>query len=640
MFDLIRNNQRVLLFVLVLLIFPAFAFFGISGYDRFFVGDKAIAVVEDSEISVQEFNEVRRAQIENMRRILGDRFDPAILDSAAAREEILEGLIDQRVLALHANANHIAVPDDALRAEIQRVPQFLDESGKFDPERYRSLLAAQGQNEVAFESRLRVDLALQAIPRVIGESEIAPAKVAERLAALELEKRRYALMVFDPARYIEKVELADGAARNYYDEHKEQFRAAEAVKAEYLVLSQAALAATVTVADAEIEEYYKNNRARYVQEAQRKARHILINLAENAPEAEVDAARAKLNAIRARIVAGEPFAELAAAESQDKGSAASGGDLGWFDRQTMVKPFADAAFALKVGELSEPVRSEFGMHLIEVTAIRDEQQRPLADVRDEVVSAIRTQKARQKFLELAESFTNTVYEQPDSLAPAADKVGLKVKTIDRLERQGGNATGDAAVLANARVLRALFDPRAIREHTNIEAIDVGENTLVSARVLQHMPSEIRPFEQVEAEASAAVRASEAARLAREAGAAVLARLEAGDPVSEPAFEAAQTTTRSEAKLPPAVARSVFNKAGKTLPSVTGHELGERGYMIVQLQAIEPAADKAIAETAKVIADQQAAMVGGAVSQEYLDAVAAGMTIERHPERIAPAASQN
>ncbi|MEZ5650609.1 MAG: SurA N-terminal domain-containing protein [Burkholderiaceae bacterium] len=640
MFDVIRNNQRVLMFVLVLLIFPAFAFFGISGYDRFFVGDNAVAVVEDSPITVQEFNEVRRAQIENFRRILGDRFDPAMFDTARAREELLDGLIDQRVLALHANESQIAVPDEALRAEIQRVPQFQNESGAFDPERYRSLLAAQGQNELAFESRLRVDLALQMIPRVIAESAFVPSKVADRLAAEQLEKRRFRTMNLDPADFIEKVSVDDAAARKYYEENKERFRSAEAVKAEYLILSQAALAKTVEVSDAEIKEYYENNRARYVQEAQRKARHILVTVAEGASEAEVDAARKKIEAIRARLAAGEAFEEVAKTESQDPGSAANGGDLGWFDRQTMVKPFADAAFDLPVGKLSEPVRSEFGFHLIEVTDSRAEQQRPLAEVRDEVVSAIRTQKARQRFLDLAETFTNTVYEQPDSLAAAADKAGLQVQTVERLERSGGNASGDAAVLSNARLLRALFDPRAIKDRTNIEAIDLGDNTLVSARVLDHMPSVVRPFEQVEAEASAAVRASEAARLARDAGASALASIKAGKLPEDHTFGEAQTRTRENSGLPPDVARQVFAAPAEGLPTWIGQGLGERGYLIVELQAVEPASADAVADAAKQVASQQAGLTGGAVSEAYLDSVAAGMRIERHLERVAPADARN
>ncbi|MEZ5741086.1 MAG: SurA N-terminal domain-containing protein [Burkholderiaceae bacterium] len=632
MFEAIRRNQRVLLFLLVLLIFPAFAFFGISGYDRFFSGGDAVATVGDSAITTQEFNNARRAQIDNMRRFLGDQFDPALLDSPAARNEILDGLIAQRVLAQEAASRRISIPDLAVFNAIHAIPSFRNEQGEFDRDRYRAMVAAQGMTEVGFEERVRADLAMQMIPQSVSESAIMPQSVATRIVSLQQQQRRYRLRRFEPENFIEGIAIDEAAARKYYDEHAAEFQSPESAKIEYLVLSQATLAGQVEVTDAEVNEYYTNNKARYVQGEQRAASHILVTASADAPAAERDAARAKAQALLDKLKGGADFAELAKAESQDPGSADNGGDLGLFDRESMVKPFADAAFALEKGALSDVVETEFGFHILKVTDIRDQTQQPLDKVRGEIESLIRSQKARQSFLESAETFSNTVFEQPDSLAPAADKLNLKVQSLDDLRRNGGPAVPPGSPLGNPKVLRAIFSEEALRNKVNTEAIDLGDNTLVAARVLEHRPSKLQDFEAVEVQAQAKVRAIEAGKAAVAAGEAELARLQGG---GEPTgFDEEVTVSRAAAQLPPQVAKPLFNLPAERLPAFIGVSLGNRGYQIAQLLEVIPAAEKVISEGVEQYRERSAGNAGASAFDAYLELLKAKIPIERNVERLA------
>ena len=240
MFEIIRRHPRMLNFLLLLFIFPAFAFFGLSGYDRFFAGDTDVAVVGEAAISAQEFENARQSQLNNMRRILGDQVDPAMFDTPQARNQILEGLIDQRLIAVTAQENRLTVSDDAVREAIAQIPGITSESGEFDFENYRTLLASQGLSEAQFEGSIRADLALQLVPQSVSATAFVPQTVAKQLAMLNGQKRTVRLKSFPTQDYIEKVEISEAAGRSFYDENPDQFQSPEAARINYLVLSKSA----------------------------------------------------------------------------------------------------------------------------------------------------------------------------------------------------------------------------------------------------------------------------------------------------------------------------------------------------------------------------------------------------------------
>lgn len=617
--------------LLVLLIFPAFAFFGISGYDRMFAADDTVAKVGELPISAREFEQARQGQVQRMRQMMGARFDPATFDTPDAREQLLEQLVDQRVLAVEAQEANVVVPDVAVRNAINADPTFFGEDSKFSIERYKQLLAAQGANELLYENQVRSQLALNTIPTALSGTGIVPRSVSRNMVKLNLQKRKFASRMFKTEDFVSKAEVDTDKARAYYEENPKLFESREAVKIEYLVLSEKTLSENAVVTDDERNEYYKNNSKQYVQNEQRQARHILINVDPDADQATKDAARQKAQTILDKIKAGADFAETAKKESQDPGTAENGGDLGFFDRETMVKGFADAAFSLEKDAISDVVESEFGMHIIKLTDIKEKAEKPLEEVKDEVDAAIKQQKGRQAFLESAETFTNTAFEQPDSMEPLAEKLQMEMQTIEKFQRFGTPDLDPNSPLNNPKFVRAIFDAEAIEEKTNIEPVETTPNVLVGARVIDHFPVKLQTFEAVEADAISRVRANRAAELAKEAGEAEIKRLlDGGEPKD---LEEAKSVDRYGGGLLPPASKALFSAAPDKFPGFIGIEMGASGYMVAQLIEIEDATDEAIDKAVAGFGDQASAVSGRESFQSFLDAVKKRTLIERNLSKI-------
>ncbi len=634
MFEWIRRHNRLLQLLLLLLIFPAFAFFGISGYNTFFTPDNAVATVGESSVSQQEFSQAHRGQIDNMKRMLGDQIDASMFDTPQARLQVLESLIDQRVLATRVQENRVSVSDDAVRAAITQIPGVLKADGSFDIEQYRRLLQAQGMNELQFENRVRADLAIRLIPTAIESTAFVPSTVATQLARLTGQERVLRTRSFKPEDYINKVEVDAATVRKHYDEHTEQFKSPESATINYLVLSQQELAAQVEVTDEEKKAYYDQNQRRYGQSEQRAASHILVPVPEGASDAVRETARLKAEALLARVRGGESFADVARAESGDPGSAESGGDLGFFDRQTMAEGFADAAFKLAKDAISDVVQTEFGYHIIRLTDIRPATIKPYEQVAAQVDSELREEKARAAFAEKADVFSNTVYEQPDSLEPAAAKVGLTIGKINDFRRLGTPDLPPGSPLADPKVARAVFDPEKLARKMNSEAIDLGNGNLVSVRVLEHRPAAVEPFEKVEAQVQAIVRADKAAELAREAGEQALSGLLAGSPTGSNAdFGEPVTITRDARSLAPQAIAQAFAQPGDKLPGYFGVSLGRGGYLIGELVEVREVADDKLAAATESAASSAASAAGQLSFDAWLRTVKDSLAIERHTDRI-------
>ena len=375
------------------------------------------------------------------------------------------------------------------------------------------------------------------------------------------------------------------------------------------MLSAASIAKSIALDAADVRTYYEQNQARYGTLEERKASHILVRMEAGANEQTRKQARAKADEFLAKARAGADFAELAKASSQDPGSAANGGDLGFFTRETMVKPFADAAFALKEGQISDPVETEFGLHLIKLTAIKPSAVKPFEAVRAEIETALREQQATQRFVQAAEGFTNTVYEQADSLKPAAEKYKLEIRTAD-VTRQGPVGDGDKALM-NPKLLEALFSPDSLRTKRNTQAIEVGGNTLVSARVVEHRAARQKAFDDVKAAVHESVVAEQARKLALKAGEERLKALRAGGSGTD--LGAPRALSRAVAgNTAPALIEAVFKAPTEKLPVVVGVDLGAQGYVVAQLvkvtdptpEVLATRRDKYREQIASLLAQQQ------------------------------------
>lgn len=628
MFDFIRTHRRLMQGVLLLFILPSFAFVGLEGYTRFRGDADAVATVGGQSISRQELDAAQREQMERMREMFGGQFDPRMLDTPAARQNILEGLIAQRVLALEADDNRLSVSDQALQQTILDVPGLAGEDGRFDVERYKTLLATRGMTPPMYEARLRRDLTLQQVTDAVQGTAFAPRTVAARLSDLNDQEREVQELLFKPADFEQQVKITDEMLKSYYETNSQFFEVPEQIRAEYVVLSQDAIASRIDVSDADVKTYYEQNAARFGGAEERRASHILISVDKNASDADKAAARAKAEQLLAQVrKAPAEFARLARENSQDPGSAERGGDLDFFGPGMMVKPFEEVAFALDKGQISDVVETDFGFHIIQVTDIKPAATASLDEVRNEIVAEIRKQQAARQFPNLSEQFNNLVYEQSDSLKPVADKLNLEIQTVSGLTRTPNPALGENAPFNQQAFLTALFSDEAIKNKRNTDAVEAAPGTLISGRVVEYKPVTKRPFEEVKETVRERVRAAEAARLAREAGEAKLAELRSGNDVA--GFGQPRMVSRVKPQgLPQPALVAVMKADAGNLPSYVGTELAGQGYGVYRINRI---ARPETPDTARRTAEQQ--QIANAMAQQelqaYIDSLRKKYKVEVH-----------
>lgn len=619
MLEFIRSHRRLMQFALLLFIIPSFAFFGLESYTRSREGDNAVAKVAGQPITQQEFDAAQRDQMERFRQMFGGQFDPKMLDTPEARQNILDGLIAQRVMAAEAGKNNLSVSDQTLQQTILASTGLTGADGKFDVERYKSLLAAQGMTPAMYEARLRQDMVLQQVNAAVQSTAIAPKTVANRLSDLNDQERDVQELLFKASDFISQVKVTDEMLKAYYEKNASQFEIPEQVKAEYVVLNSDAVAAQISVSDADIKSYYDQNAKRYVEEEQRRASHILIKADKSASAADKSAAKEKAEKLLVQLRKNPAdFAKLAKENSQDPGSAERGGDLDFFGKGMMVPPFEEAVFKLKQGEISDVVQSDFGYHIIQLTGVKPAAGKGLDEVKGQIAAEIKKQLAAKKFTEMAEQFTNTVYEQSDSLQPVADKLKLKVETANGLTRSPSPSTAPTAPFNHPKFLNALFSDEAIKNKRNTEAVEVAPSTLVAGRVVEYKPVTKRPFEEVQGVVRERVTQAEAAELAKKAGEAKLAAVKSsGDAAG---FGDAKTVSRAKTQNMNREALLAVMKAdaGK-LPAYVGVDLGAQGYGVYRINKV---AQPANVDTARRQQEQQ--QVANALAQQesfaYLEAL--------------------
>ncbi|MCB1960356.1 MAG: SurA N-terminal domain-containing protein [Rhodocyclaceae bacterium] len=629
MFEAVRQNKRIAQVILGL-ISLTFVFWGVDSYLNDRGGASEVATVGETTISVYEFDQALRDQQDRVRAANQGNVDAGLLQSPLFRRAVLDNLINQRLLALYALENRLSVSDQQLRDTIGGAEAFQD-GGQFSMARYQSVLRSRGLNELQFQERVRGDLTTQQVLSAVGEAAVVPAPVAIRLLAAQLESRTVHMVEFKPDDFVDTVALDDAAVKAYYDANAAQFTLPARVKASYVVLSAAQLRDGVSVDEAQIQAEYEQNKANYGTAEERKASHILLQLANDASEPEVAAARQKAEALLAEVLADpSQFGAVAKRASDDPGSADRDGDLGFFARGAMVKAFEDAVFAAEPGVLPQVVRSEFGFHVIRLDEVRGGTIPALADLHDKIKSELLDKAASRRFLEVAEQFANIVYEQPDSLAPVAKEFGLTIKTTD--DWLAADASGLPGI-ESAAIVKSLFSEDVLQNKHNTDAIDVGENTMVAARVAEHEPARQRAFDEIRAEVEQAVRRQRAAEAASQQGAAQLAELVAGKS-PQLAWGEPITLQRGLAMLPPAAMAQVFALPDAPLPAYAGVALDGAGYALFRLDAVNKTEIKSDDARVKGIAQQYAQLLGGQDMRAFLDALRERYTVKINPTALA------
>ncbi|MBQ5965272.1 SurA N-terminal domain-containing protein [Massilia sp. ZL223] len=611
MFDFVRNNKRVMQGALLLLIVPSFVLVGLESYQDRGSANEGVATVAGQKVTQQEWDDAQRRQIDRARQMMGAQFDQKLFETPEAKQAVLNNLVAERALNAEINRNHMTVSDQSLLNTLLEIPGFRKADGTLDGEAYKAFAASQGMTRPMFEQRLARDLAAEQLSSAIQGTAFAPRSVASRLSNINDQEREVQELVFPITNFLPQVKVTDDMVKAYYDKNAALFQIPEQVKAEYVVFDQSVVESQVQVSDAEVTEYYNKNLKSYITPEQRTASHILITVPRDAKPADQAAAKAKAEAALAEVRKNPAsFAAVAKAQSQDPGSAQAGGDLGVVEKGLFVKPVEDAIYALKEGEIGNLVQSEFGWHVIKVTSVKPASQKPLEAAKDEIVADLKKQKMSKKYSELAETFSNTVYEQSDSLKPVVDKLGLKVQTVDNLTRKPNPALGDSPV-NNEKFLTALFGVDAVKNKRNTEAVEVAPSVLVSGRVLEFRPATKRPLADVEAQIRQRVTIEEAARLARAAGEQKLAAVKAsGDAAG---FGEAKIVSRTkEPPFNPTGAIAALKADVSKLPAYVGVELPGQGYAVYRIGKVSQPAQPDQARR-----EQEAQQIAGIVGQQEM-----------------------
>ena len=582
MFDYVRKHTKIMMGLMFLLIIPSFVLFGIDGYNRFREKGQAVARVGGNDITQSEWDESHKKESDRVRASMPN-LDPKLLDSPEARYATLERLVHARVLALAAESSHLATSDARLARELQSIPEIASlrrPDGTLDMERYRQLLGSQGMTPEMFEASIRSEIAMRQVEAGVVQTGIAAKAPADLALNAFYERREVQLARFTTADFAAQVKPSEADLEAYYQANQSLFQAPEQASIEYMVLDINAVRKNISLNEQDLRSYFEQNVARLSGNEERRASHILIAAAKSAPAAEREKARARAQELLAAVrKAPDSFADVARKNSQDPGSAANGGDLDFFARGAMVKPFEDAAFALKKGEISDVVESDFGFHIIKVTDVKTPKRKSFEELRASLEEDLKNQQARARYAEAAEAFTNGVYEESDSLKPVADKLKLEIQTATQIKRQP--VPGARGVLANPKLLAAIFSADAIEKKRNTAAVEIGPSQLVSARITQYTPARTLPLAEVRQAVRERLVNARASELAKKEGAQKLAAWKANPAAAS--VSSAQIVSRDQPQnLPGPVLDAVLRSDPASLPALVGVDLGDQGYVVARV----------------------------------------------------------
>ena len=623
MLDAIRERaQGWLAKVILALITIPFMLWGVESYFNKSGDGDVLASVNGYKVTRQEFDRAIKSQQQEMRASMGAAYDPAMFNDPKIRKSILDGVVNQHLIIDAATKAGMVVSDAEMAKIIAGLPAF-QENGQFSQTRYEQALRQQGMSISEFENQLRQELLINDVRSVFQASTIIPSNVTARFLQAFEQKREISTVKLTPEQFLNQVSVNAADIQNWYDAHKADYTLPEQARFQYVVLSQDALASQIHISDADVKQYYDQNLAKYSEPEQRRASHILIAVKPGDDAQKRAAAKARAEAIYQQVKANPAsFATVAKRESSDTGSALQGGDLGWFPRNAMVKPFADAVFAMRNGAISQPVLSEFGYHIIELTGIKPARTRSLDEVKADIVRDLQTQKASKRFADAAETFSNQVYEQSDSLKPVADALKLQITDSGWINRKGG----DSSLLANPKMLKALFSDDVLKNKRNTEAIEVAPNTLVSARLLEYKPAALQPLNTVRAAIEQQLKRTQAIALAEKQGKQDLVQLRAG---KEPAvkWSAFQLISRQQVTgLPAALVEPVFSAAEQHFPAYVGAEGTDGSYTLARVTRVIPP-PPADAAQIKALQGQLAQLAAQADFSAYLASLEAKAKIK-------------
>ena len=618
MFDFVHEKKRFVQIVLVL-IAVTFAFFGLDTFNQANNAD-VLATVEGEKITQQAFEQELRQQQERMRESTRGNFDPTLFDKPEVKRTILDNLITQRLLMIQARAAGLKVSDKMLAETIAGIEAF-QKDGQFDKEMYASVLRRQGRTPLTFEADVAQELSTRQVADVYLQNGYASSAVAEKLIRLNGQQRVVAMSSMMLSPLIAQAKVADADVKKYYEANLSEFEMAEQMKVEYVIFSAEDLQSQVTVSEAEIKKYYDEHASEFGTQEQRQASHILISVSAKAPSAEKDAAKLKAEQLLQQAKQSpQKFAELAKQHSQDQGSATAGGDLGMFGRGMMVPPFEEAVFKLNVGEMSGLVQTDFGFHIIKLTAIERAKIKPLSEVRDDIAQKMKLQKGSDIYAELAGKFSDILFEQSDTLKAAAELVKMPVQKSAWLNKK-------QLPIApwTDKALQAVFADDVVKNKRNSAAVEIAPNTLLAARMAEFKPASTRSLAEVDAAIRQKLSREQAQAMLSKAGEIALSKLQRGEKASLVWSNPLTVTREKHVGLDEGLSRLIFQADTSKLPAYVAAVNAAGDYVLARVDAVKEVTEVDNNMRAGYM-QQIRRMTGEHLFQSYLEGVRAKASI--------------
>ncbi len=585
MLQTIRDRLSGLLafIILIILVIP-FAFVGINNY---FVSnpENNVARINDEVISIAEYQSSFQQFLARQRARFGANFDVTFFDQPIMRRQHLDALINTEILQQVGQKNGLAVSEEELQSLIANTAAFqLD--GRFNQEVYLNLLTNQGLSPASYQRQLAQDVVNSQLPEAVLSSAIATQHEIETYARLQNQTRDFSALVIPSAKFTDGVEVDDADIQSYYEDHAGQYMSEEQVSIEYIELSVQNFTAGIEPTEDILRARYEEQKARFVNPERRLASHILLNLASDADEAAVETARQRAEELSKQARAGQDFAQLASEHSDDPGSAANGGDLGWVEPGVMVKSFEDALYALGKNDISDPVRSGFGFHVIQLRDIEPSEGMSFEEAWPQLEQEFQEEEADRLYLEQADRLVDLIYEDQGSLAPASDTLGLEIKTAGPFGRGGGEG-----IAADRGVIDAAFSDLVLLEGANSEPVDLGSNHLLVLRVSEHLPSAQQALEAVSDQIREELRLKAATEAAKAEAEGVAAALAGGEDLAalagplELAVTEAQGATRRDFQHGQELLEQIFKLPVNAVETARVVPVGE-DYAVVTMQTVK------------------------------------------------------
>jgi len=565
---------------IIFLISIPFALWGVNSY----LGGGEVApaaIVNGEEITARDLDQAYANYRQRLAQLFGGSIPESFGNETMLRETVREQLIEEVALRQYIQKQRYRIGDSDLNRIIRGMDVFQRE-GQFDTAIYEAQLRSLGYSPLGFEQELRTNGAMEQFQTGIRATAFLTPLTRERYVSLTNQTRKIRTLRFSAD--ADALEFSEAEIEQHYQANSNRYRTPDQVKIDYIEVSLDDVKKSIEVKPDDLRLRYEDHRDAYTTAETREASHILIKVDS---DEDNDQALARISEIRDRIVAGESFADLAREYSEDPGSAADGGNLGEIERGVMVQTFEAALFAMEVDQLSEPVKTGFGWHLIKLHAINGGETRPFESVKDELEDEIRTELAEGQIYDLVENLANLAYEQSDSLLPASEQLGLELQTSGWFSRTSGQG-----IAAEQQVRQAAFSPEVLQQGLNSEAIELGNDRIIFVRLNEFKPSEQQPLEQVRDRVVSELRVSRLRELNSKSGSEALAALNDGKSLDEVATERSLKiedhgfVTRQQRDIDGAIRQRAFRmKKPEQSATYDGLSLSDGKYVIVELSAV-------------------------------------------------------